>query len=77
MKLVKYSISKTGKIFLFETNIIHRDVSLDVISAGFAIISYDSDLDLFLVKCFGKSESLQLSSNESDCKKIQDYLNNL
>ena len=34
MKLVKYSISKTGKIFLFETNIIHRDVSLDVISAG-------------------------------------------
>lgn len=77
MKIVKYCITKNGETILFETKILHCDISLEVVSAGFAIISYDLVTDRFIVKCFGRSESLQLSSNEFDYKIIQDYLNNM
>jgi hypothetical protein len=77
MKIVKYIIQHNGIPILFCPKIIHSNVVKIGISAGFAIVIYNSELDKFKVRCYGSSESLQLNSNKQDCKIIRMYLNNL
>lgn len=77
MKIVKYIINKSGIPLLFNTEILHIDMMTSVVSAGYAIITYDLLADKFSVKCYGGSESLKVSIDEKDCLIIQDYLNNL
>ncbi len=62
---------------LFSVEILHATIDAIPVSAGFAIIDYDSTIDQFKVKCFGDSSSLQKEMNAHDCFIIQDYLNNL
>ena len=75
MKIVKYSIDESGIPILFKTKILHADVVIKSVSAGYAIISYDEATDKFSVKCYGGSESLKISSNRKDCVIIENYLN--
>lgn len=77
MKIVKYVINKDGIPLLFNTTIMHSDIINKGISAGFAIIDYDFTINQFKVKCYGGSETLQILSQEGDCRIIQNYLNAL
>lgn len=77
MKIVKYVIKSDGIPLLFNARIMHSEAIDKGVSAGFAIIDYDVTIDTFKVKCYGGSESLQISSHEKDCAIIQNYLNKL
>ncbi len=77
MKIVKYVIKSDGVPLLFNPKILHSEAIDKAVSAGFAIIDYDVIIDTFKVKCYGGSESLQVSSHEEDCRIIQNYLNTL
>ena len=77
MKIVKYIIKSDGVPLLFNAKIMHSVAIEKCISAGFAIIDYDTALDQFIVKCYGSSESLQVGSREGDCTIIQNHLNKL
>ena len=74
---MKYVIKSDGVPLLFNSKIIHSEAINKGVSAGFAIIDYDVIIDRFKVKCYGSSDSLQLSSRAGDCIIIQNYLNDL
>jgi hypothetical protein len=77
MKIVKYVIQENRVPLLFNPGIMHSEAIDKGISAGFAIIDYDVTIDKFKVKCYGCSDSLQLSSHEVDDTIINNYLNEL
>jgi hypothetical protein len=77
MKIVKYVIKSDGVPILFNPRILHSEAIDKGISAGFAIVDYEVTIDQFKVKCYGCSDSLQLSSHEGDDTIIKNYLNEL
>ncbi|WP_310594485.1 hypothetical protein [Flavobacterium sp.] len=77
MKIMKYVIKSDGVLLLFSSKIMHSEAIDKGISAGFAIIDYDVTINQFKVKCYGGSDSLQVSSREEDCSIVQNCLNEL
>ena len=53
----------------------HDAIFPKAIAAGFLILNYDVDANLFVVKCFGESTTLNLKVSENDEFIISEYLN--
>lgn len=77
VKILKYIVNNQNVPILFNTDTLHSEVSNLVSSAGFVIVNYDSNSDYFFAKCYGKSSSLNVNSNENDNILIEKMLNNM
>lgn len=73
IKVLKYVVSKENIPILFDTNILHSDVLVHVLSAGFVIISYDKKINKFSAKCYGESSTLKIGSKENDNLIIEEF----
>ncbi len=75
IKILKYVINENKIPILFNKNITHSEILLNVISAGFLIVSFDEIHGAFSVKCFGESSSLAVGVAEEDSDLIEHFLN--
>jgi hypothetical protein len=76
MNILKYIINEDKTPIIFSEKLLHHDIIQTGIAAGYLILNYDIDANLFLVKCFGESDSLNLSVTDQDELIISEYLNN-
>jgi hypothetical protein len=76
MNILKYIINEDKTPIIFSEKLLHHDIIQTGIAAGYLILNYDIDANLFLVKCFGESASLNLSVTDQDELIISEYLNN-
>jgi hypothetical protein len=74
-KILKYIISNETFPILFNTQILHSDISVVVSSAGFVIVNYDKEKNKFFVKCYGESSTLNIGSKKNDNLLIENFLN--
>ncbi len=77
VKILKYIVNEQNVPILFNTDTLHSEVSNSVSSAGFVIVNYDSNSGYFFAKCYGKSSSLNVNSNENYNILIEKMLNNM
>ncbi len=75
MNILKYIINEEKIPVIFSEKIMHREIMQKGIAAGFLILNYDVDSNLFVVKCFGESTSLNLKVSDQDEFIISEYLN--
>ncbi len=75
MNILKYIINEENIPIIFSAKIMHQEIIQKGIAAGFIILNYDVDENLFMVKCFGESTSLNLKVSEKDESIISDFLN--
>jgi len=75
MNILKYIITEEKTPIIFSETIMHDAILQNGIAAGYLILNYDVDTNLFVVKCFGKSKSMNLKVSENDEYIISEYLN--
>jgi hypothetical protein len=75
MNILKYIINEDKIPVIFSEKINHDAILQNGIAAGFLILNYDVDANLFFVKCFGESTTMNLKASENDEFIISDYLN--
>lgn len=75
MNILKYIINEDLIPVIFSVKIRHYEVLQKGNSAGFLILNYDIDSNIFVVKCFGESTSLKLKVQLTDESIISEYLN--
>jgi hypothetical protein len=75
MNILKYIINEEKIPVIFSAKLLHQDILQKGISAGFLILNYDLDTNIFDVKCFGESTSMNLKVAEADESIISEYLN--
>jgi hypothetical protein len=75
MNILKYIINEEKIPIIFSEKIMHGAIMQKGIAAGFLILNYDVDSNLFVVKCFGESTSLNLKVSDQDEYIISEYLN--
>jgi len=75
MRIHKYVINDEGLPIIFSIYLLHSSIQTNVVSAGFVIVDYDCEKELFSVRCYGKSSDLKIKSNPNDFKIIEHYLN--
>ncbi len=75
MKLLKYVINDSSLPILFCMSISHSKIITNVVSAGYVIIDFDISKQFFLVKVYGASSSLRISSRLMDDEIIEKHLN--
>ena len=72
----KYIITRFGAPVIFDSSILHSEISVDASSAGFARIWLDTETKRFRVHCYGESTSLGLrSQHPADAYIIEEFLN--
>lgn len=76
MNILKYVINYKKIPILFSNEIMHIDIMPDAVSAGFLIVKFDINQLRYIVKCFGKSSSLNIEIADGDECLIENYLNN-
>jgi len=76
MKILKYIINEKKIPIIFNTEIMHSDVMLNAISAGFLILRFDTQHGKFLATCYGESSSLKINKSIEDETLIEHFLNN-
>lgn len=75
MNILKYIINEENIPIIFSEKISHQDILQKGITAGYLILNYEIESNLFSVKCFGQSTSLNLASAHQDEVIITAYLN--
>lgn len=75
MNILKYIINEDKVPVIFSAKMMHQDILEKGISAGFLILNYDLDANVFVVKCFGESTSMNLKVSAGDEIVISEYLN--
>lgn len=75
MNILKYIINEEKIPVIFSTKMLHQEILQKGISAGFLILNYDVDANIFVVKCFGESTSMNLKVSSEDENIISEYLN--
>jgi hypothetical protein len=75
MKILKYVINDANLPILFCMSISHSAIITKVVSAGYVVIDFDVSKQFFLVKVFGESISLRISSRLIDDEIIEKHLN--
>ncbi len=75
MNILKYIINEDKVPVIFSAKMMHQDILQKGISAGFLILNYDLDANVFVVKCFGESTSMNLKVSAGDEIVISEYLN--
>ena len=75
MKILKYVINDNHHPIIFTRDYFFSNIIDNVISAGFVIIYYDCDKELFIVKCYGECDTLGISSRSIDNEIIEKHLN--
>ncbi len=75
MNILKYIINEEKIPVIFSAKLLHQEILQRGISAGFLILNYDIDTNLFGVKCFGESTSMNLRVADQDEQIISDFLN--
>jgi hypothetical protein len=75
MNILKYIITEDNIPIIFSKKIMHDAIIPKAIAAGFLILNYDVDANLFVVKCFGESTTMNLKVSENDEFIIREYLN--
>jgi len=75
MNILKYIITEENSPIIFSKKIMHDAILPKGIAAGFLILNYDLDTNLFVVKCFGESTAMNLKVSENDEFIISEYLN--
>ena len=75
MNILKYIINEENIPIIFSAKIMHQEIMPNGIAAGFLILNYDVDTNIFIVKCFGESTSLNLKVSNQDELIISNYLN--
>lgn len=76
MNILKYIINEDKTPIIFSEKLLHHDIIQTGIAAGYVILNYDVETNLFLVKCFGEGASMNLSVTDQDESIISEYLNN-
>jgi hypothetical protein len=76
MKILKYIINNNKIPIIFSSTIMHNEVLQEGSSAGYIILKWCKKNNLFSVKCYGESSSLNIASNYEDEALIEDFLNN-
>ncbi len=80
MTKMKYNLNCLNEDFvLFPITVNHCDVKGNWSSAGFVTFTHERDeygTTWTKANCFGRSDSLNLSSDEKDSSIISNYLNN-
>jgi hypothetical protein len=72
----KYVITPYGAPVIFDKSIMHSEVNLNAVSAGFVKIWTDPETRKVKVNCFGESSSMGVVAHpDSDEKLIEDFLN--
>ena len=76
-KIVKYIVSEQNVPIFFSCDLLHADVFQNQPrSAGFLVVRYDKNKNMFFAKCFGESSSLSVKSKfKEDEKIIEKFLN--
>ena len=75
MNILKYIINEEKIPVIFSAKILHQEILQRGVSAGFLILNYDIDANLFVVKCFGESTSMKLKVDDQDERIISEFLN--
>jgi len=75
MNILKYIINEDKIPVIFSAKMMHQEILQKGISAGFLILNYDVDANVFVVKCFGESTSMNLKMSSEDDTIISEYLN--
>ena len=75
MNILKYIINEENIPIIFSAKIMHQEIMQKGIAAGFLLLNYDVDTNIFIVKCFGESTSLNLKVSNQDELIISNYLN--
>ncbi|MEY4011054.1 MAG: hypothetical protein RIT22_178 [Bacteroidota bacterium] len=75
MNILKYIINEDKIPVIFSAKMVHQEILQKGISAGFLILNYDVDANVFVVKCFGESTSMNLKMSSEDDTIISEYLN--
>lgn len=75
MNILKYIITEDKIPVIFSAKLLHQNILKKGISAGFLILNYDLDTNIFVVKCFGESTSMNLKVAVADESIISEYLN--
>lgn len=75
MNILKYIINEEKIPVIFSAKILHQEILQRGVSAGFLILNYDIDANLFVVKCFGESTSMNLKVDDEDERIISEFLN--
>ena len=68
--IMKYVINNQNEPILFSRNLVHNQITENVISAGFTKITFDENTKSYNVVCFGESSTLKLKSNSLNDKEI-------
>jgi hypothetical protein len=76
MNILKYIINKNKVPIIFSSTIMHNEVLQEGSSGGYIILKWCKKNNLFSVKCYGESSSLNISSRFDDETLIEDFLNN-
>ena len=72
----KYVITPFGAPIIFDKSILHCEVNMDAVSAGFVKIWTDPETGKVKVNCFGHSSSMGVEAHpENDEKLIEEFLN--
>jgi hypothetical protein len=75
LKILKYVINDDNLPILFCKSFSHSAIITNVVSAGYVIIDFDISKQFFLVKVYGASSSLGISSRLKDDEIIEKHLN--
>lgn len=75
MNILKYIINEENIPIIFSETISHQEILQTGIAAGYLILYYEIESNVFSVKCFGQSTTLNLSSTDQDEAIITTYLN--
>lgn len=75
MNILKYIINEEKIPVIFSAKLLHQEILQKGVSAGFLILNYDIDANLFVVKCFGESTSMNLRVADQDELIISEFLN--
>lgn len=75
MNILKYIITVDQIPVIFSATFRHNEILNKGVSAGYLILNYDVDTNIFVIKCFGESTSLELKVAQSDERLITEYLN--
>jgi len=75
MNILKYIINEENIPIIFSAKIMHQDIMHKGIAAGYLILNYDVETNLFFVKCFGESTTMNLKVSVEDESIISEYLN--
>lgn len=75
MNILKYIINEENIPIIYSEKSSHQEILQKGITAGYLILNYEVESNLFFVKCFGQSTTMNLASSDQDEAILTAYLN--